>query len=135
MTWGPQAGSHRTQADSLRPMYGGRARKARVRVSGAARAAARLVACALILSACGSSTGSSAKYLDMASVERAIEKSIASQRHLKSTIVCPKKVRQEPGKFACIATTYSAKKPHKKIKTPFVVTIHNSSGYVTYVGE
>ncbi|HYM54038.1 MAG TPA: hypothetical protein VES97_01645 [Solirubrobacteraceae bacterium] len=58
-----------------------------------------------------------------------------SQRHLKSTVVCPAKVAQQPGKFACIATTYSVKKPHRKIKTPFVVTIHNSKGYVTYVGK
>jgi hypothetical protein len=38
-------------------------------------------------------------------------------------------------RFACIATTYSVKKPHRKIKTPFVVTIHNDKGYVTYVGK
>jgi len=68
-------------------------------------------------------------------VKRAIEGSILSQRHLKATVVCPAKVVQKPGKFACIATTYGVKKPRRKIKTPFVVTIHNNKGYVTYVGK
>lgn len=95
------------------------------------------VACAGLISGCGSSGHSSrtAKYLDIARVKTSIEQSIISQRHLKSTVVCPAKVRQKPGKFACIATTYNAKKPHKKTKTPFVVTVHNDNGYVTYVGK
>lgn len=101
------------------------------------RGGAMVMACAVIISACGTSAHSStiAKNLDMTRVKRAIEQSIMSQRHLKSTVVCPAKVAQQPGKFACIATTRSAKRPHRKIKTPFVVTIHNTKGYVTYVGE
>ena len=71
----------------------------------------------------------------MARVTHAIERSILSERGLKSTVVCPAKVPQKPGKFACIATTHTKKKPHRKIKTPFVVTIHNDKGYVTYVGR
>ncbi len=103
--------------------------------------AASAVLCAALLSACGSSSGSptttTAKttYLDTARVERAIEGSILAQRHLKSTVVCPAKVAQRPGKFPCIATTLSRKKPHRAIKTPFVVTIHNSKGAVTYEGK
>jgi hypothetical protein len=116
-------------------MYGGHATAARARVGRSALATAAVLACALTISACGSSGDSTAKYLDMARVERAIERSIYSQRHLKSKIVCPEKVPQKPGKFACIATTTSTKKPHKKIKTPFVVTVHNTSGYVTYIGK
>lgn len=107
----------------------------RERASWLSLAAATLLACAVTIGGCGGSGDSTAKYLDMARVERAIERSIYSQRHLKSTIVCPKKVPQKPGKFACIATTTSTKKPHKKIKTPFVVTVHNTSGYVTYIGK
>jgi len=105
--------------------------------SRAARALPVAAICAALISACGGSTHSSktAKYLDIARVERAIRQSIASQRHLQSKVVCPAKVPQKPGKFACIATTYRAKNPHKKTKTPFVVTIHNTSGYVTYVGK
>ncbi|HTW40745.1 MAG TPA: hypothetical protein VMD79_00330 [Solirubrobacteraceae bacterium] len=68
-------------------------------------------------------------------MERSIQRSITAQRHLASTVVCPTRVPQKPSSFACIATTYSAKKPHKKIQTPFLVTIHNSKGYVTYVGK
>jgi hypothetical protein len=99
------------------------------------------VVCAALISACGSSTGSSGsaqpRYanLDVARVERSIERSIMSQRHLESKVVCPAIVAQRPGKFPCIATTFSAKKPRKRIKTPFVVTIHNTSGYVTYIGK
>lgn len=93
--------------------------------------------CVGLITACGasSSSGTSTKSLDVARVERAIEHSIMSQRHLNSKVVCPAKVLQRPGKFACIATTVSPKKPHKEIKTGFLVTIHNSRGYVTYVGK
>lgn len=57
------------------------------------------------------------------------------QRHLASTVVCPPKVAQKPGKFPCVATTLSVTTPHRAIKTPFIVTIHNDKGYVTYVGK
>lgn len=94
------------------------------------------MACAGLIGACGSSGSSTAKtYLDVARVERSIKRSILAQRHLRSTVACPARVLQKPGNFACIATTYSVKKPHRKIQTPFVVTITNSKGYVTYVGK
>jgi hypothetical protein len=104
-------------------------------------AAMALVLCTVPLSACGSSsspsktTAARVRNLDVARVERSIERSILAQRHLRSTVVCPEEVPQRPGKFPCIATTFSAKHPHKRVKTPFVVTIVNSSGYVTYVGR
>ena len=103
--------------------------------------AASAVLCAVLVSACGSSSGSPTTTaarttnLDVARVERAIERSILAQRHLKSTVVCPAKVPQRPGKFPCIATTLSVKKPHRAIKTPFVVTIRNDKGAVTYEGK
>jgi hypothetical protein len=94
------------------------------------------VACGGLLAACGSSGSPTAStYLDVARVERSIQGSIRAQRHLTSTVACPTHVLQKPGKFACIATTYSAKKPHKRIQTPFLVTILNSKGYVSYVGK
>lgn len=97
------------------------------------------VACAGLIAACGSSgssTTSTAKtYIDVARVERSIRQSIFSQRHLRATVVCPTRVVQKPGNFACIATTYSVKKPRREIKTPFLVTIQNSRGYVTYIGK
>ncbi len=103
--------------------------------------AGAVVACAALISACGSTAGSASTAqarhtnLDVARVERSIQQSIMSQRHLESKVVCPAKVAQRPGKFPCIATTFAAKRPHKETKTPFVVTIHNSAGYVTYVGK
>jgi hypothetical protein len=101
------------------------------------RASLIALTCAGLITACGASGSShtTTKNLDVARVERAIEQSIMNQRHLKSRIVCPAKVPQKPGNFACIATTFSRKKPHREIKTGFLVTIHNSSGYVTYVGK
>lgn len=94
------------------------------------------VVCAGLIGACGSSSSSStAANLDIPHVERAIERSIMSQRHLESRVKCPAKVAQKPGKFACVATTFSVKKPHREIKTPFLVIVHNSKGYVTYEGK
>lgn len=89
------------------------------------------LSCAGALAACGSSAP---KNLDTAKVERAIERSIMTQRHLASTVACPEKVRQEPGKFACIATTISPK-THRQVKTPFLVTVHNDKGWVSYIGK
>jgi hypothetical protein len=109
---------------------------ARGTVSGVA-----VFVCVGLLAACGSSGDASTTkhagktYLNVAHVERAIERSIKSQRHLESRVVCPTKVLQKPGKFPCIATTFAHGKPHKQIKTPFVVTIHNTKGYVTYIGR
>jgi len=101
--------------------------------------AAVAVACAVLASGCGSSSGNTpttkAEYLNIVRVEHAIEASILSQRHLKAQVRCPVKVAQKPGKFPCIASMISAKKPHKEIRTPFIVTIHNDKGYVTYVCE
>ncbi len=93
------------------------------------------LAIAGLLGACGSGSATRTTYLDTADVAAAIQRSILAQRHLKSTVVCPAKVVQKPGRFPCIATTVAAKPPHKTIKTPFVVTIHNDSGYVTYEGK
>jgi hypothetical protein len=100
-----------------------------------------VVVCGALISACGSAAGPSSTVptrhtnLDVARVEQSIQRSILSQRHLESKVVCPAKVAQRPGKFPCIATTFAAKRPHKETKTPFVVTIHNTAGYVTYVGK
>jgi hypothetical protein len=111
-----------------------------VRPRRGAAVACVALACAGLLSACGSSgstTSTQAKIdLNIAHVERSIEQSIFSQRHLKATVVCPAKVAQEAGKtFECVATTAAIKAPHGPVKTPFVVTVQNSKGYVTYVGK
>jgi hypothetical protein len=95
---------------------------------------------AALLSACGSKSSTSSTptktTVNTAQVERSIEQSILAQRHLPSKVVCPATVAAEKGKtFECIATTRSAKKPAKAVKTRFVVTVQNNRGGVTYVGK
>jgi hypothetical protein len=106
-----------------------------------AQVALALLACTGLISACGSSSKSSSSSasktnLNTARVAQSIEKSIVSQRRLHAKVVCPTAVPQEKGRtFECIATTRTIAKPVKVGKTPFVVTIQNSSGFVTYVGK
>lgn len=95
---------------------------------------------AVLMSACGSKskTSSTPKKInvDTAQVARSIEQSILAQRHLRSTVVCPAVVPAEAGRtFECVATTRSIKKPVHAVKTPFVVTVQNKKGGVTYVGK
>ena len=105
------------------------ARGARGRRGSAAIVAA--LATAATLSACGSSTSSSSTSsakinLNTLHVERAIEQSILSERHLHAKVICPKVVPQEKGHdFTCIATV-------GKTTTPFTVVQQNNGGYVTY---
>jgi hypothetical protein len=100
-----------------------------------------VAACAGLISACGSSSSSSSSTaaktnLNIARVAHSIEQSIVAQRHLTATVVCPTTEPQEKGKkFECIATTRTIAKPVKVAKTPFVVTVQNEKGYVTYVGK
>jgi hypothetical protein len=100
-----------------------------------------LVAAAALTSACGSSksskpSASPAKNgVNPAHVAQAIEGSILAQRHLRSTVACPATVPQQQGStFDCVATTRSAKRPSKLIRTLFVVTVQPNNR-VTYVGK
>lgn len=95
-----------------------------------------------LMGACGSSNSATTSStpaktdLNTARVERSIQQSILTQRHLKSTVVCPAVVPQEHGRtFECVATTRGASPPFRVIKTPFVVTVQNDKGYVTYAGK
>jgi len=110
-----------------------------VRVRRRAVAAVTALAGAALISACGSSSTSSTAAktnVDTARVAASIEKSVLTERHLHSTVVCPAAVPQETGKtFECIATTKSTKPPFTVSKTPFIVTVQSTKGYVTYVGK
>src|ERR1700680_4084045 len=108
-----------------------------LRAPRAATVAVTALACAALMSACGSSSTSSAKTnLDTARVALSIEQTVLAKRHVHATVVCPSAVPQEAGRtFECVATTTATKPPHAVVKTPFVVTIQNSKGYVTYVGK
>ena len=109
---------------------------------GAATAGAVLASVALI-SACGSTgtksgsaTPTKVTSLNTTTVASSIVNSIYSQRKVHAKVICPPAVPQEAGRtFDCTAETVSAKAPSVLIKTPFVVTIQNSKGYVTYVGK
>ena len=110
-----------------------------VRVRRGAIVAVTALACAALMSACGSSssTSSTAKTnLNTARVALAIEQSVLTERHIHAKVVCPAVVPQEQGKiFECVATTRSTKAPFTVTRTPFVVTVQNSKGYVTYQGK
>ena len=103
-------------------------------------AAITALACAALVSACGSSkssTESAAKAnVDTARVARSIEGTVLEKRHFHATVVCPATVAAVPGAtFECIATSRATKSPFTVTKTPFLVTIQNNRGYVTYVGK
>jgi len=94
------------------------------------------LACAALLGACGSSssTSSTATALNTQRIAASIEQSVLSERHLHVKVECPVSEHQEAGNtFTCIATGTNAK--GAAIRTPFKVTVQNSKGYVTYVGE
>jgi Domain of unknown function (DUF4333) len=107
------------------------------RVVGARRAtiaAVAALACAVLMSACGSSA--SKTNLDTARVAASIEQSILNQRHIHAKVSCPAVEPQQQGKtFECTATIRSTKRPFAVSTTPFVVTVQNSKGDVTYVGK
>ena len=70
---------------------------------------------------------SSPVILNTVKVERSIEASILSQRHLASTVSCPVNIVQKAGVvFDCVATV-------AKRQFPVVVTESDSNGHVVYV--
>jgi hypothetical protein len=110
-------------------------RRARERPVSRRRALLAALAACAALAGCGSA-GSGKKYLDMARVRHAIERSIMQQRHLVSRVECPPREPEVAGrKFASIATTPSSKHPSREVKTAFLVTERNADGRVSYVGE
>jgi hypothetical protein len=67
--------------------------------------------------------------LDIARVEQAIRRSILSQRHLHSTVICPREVIQKADiAFTCTATVNGR-------RYPFTVTEVDGKGHVRYVGR
>ncbi len=66
--------------------------------------------------------------LDIARVETAIRRSIRSQRHLSSDVICPAEVIQKTAtRFTCIASVNGQ-------RYPFAVTEVDGDGHVRYVG-
>ena len=101
------------------------------------------LACAALISACGSSSSSSTSSaptttVDTARVASSIEQTVLVKRKLHVKVVCPTAVPSEVGKtFECLATPTGATGTTGTTGTPvpFVVTVQNSKGYVTYVGK
>src|SRR5262249_8932209 len=110
-----------------------------VRLRRGASVATTALACAALLSACGgsSSTESASKTnLNTARVAKSIEETLRDKRHVHATVVCPGAVPQETGRtFECVAKITSTTPPHAVTNSPFLVTIQNNRGYVTYVGK
>jgi hypothetical protein len=97
------------------------------------------LACAALISACGSSSSESStasKPVDTAKVALSIEQTVLAKRHTHVKVTCPPTVASEPGKtFECTATARSTKPPYVETTTPFVVTVQNHLGYVTYASK
>ena len=113
-----------------------------LRVPHVALVAATALACAALMSACGSSKGSSESSsgaktnVDTAKVAASIEQTVLTKRGIHTKVTCPATVAAVPGAtFECIATSRATKPPFAVTKTPFLVTIQNARGYVTYVGK
>lgn len=93
--------------------------------------AAAILAASIGVTACGSSTtpSPSARILNTAKVERAIERSAMTQRGERATVNCPSHVYQKQGvSFFCTATVGHS-------NTRFVVTQLDRSGNVHYVAR
>jgi hypothetical protein len=70
------------------------------------------------------------RVLNSYTIERAIEDAIKHQKHLKSTVTCPKPILQSTGlTFTCTA------KLQKGGQTIFSVTETDASGHVKFVGR
>ena len=68
--------------------------------------------------------------LNIAKVQRAIEASVLSQRHLHATVSCPADVLQRAGlAFRCTATIDGGARRY-----PFMVSEVDNAGHVRYVG-
>jgi len=84
------------------------------------------VACAaaLLMAGCGTTTT-----IDHVTLEKAIEISVAQQRHQIVLVACPKGIKARTGvTFTCTAYTAAGK------RYPFRVTGRDSKGNVHYVG-
>jgi len=89
------------------------------------RPAAAACACALLLAGCGGK----ATTIDHVTLEKAIEISVAQQRHQIVLVACPKGIKAKKGVvFTCSAYTAAGK------RYAFRVTGKDSKGNVHYVG-
>src|SRR5919199_506846 len=82
-------------------------------------------AAALLLSGCGDEP----KTVDHTTLEKAIEISVARQRHELVIVACPKGIEAKKGKkFSCTATRANGE------QVKFRVTAKDDEGHVKYLG-
>ena len=92
-------------------------------------ALASLAALAAAAGGCGSSSPDASKFLDNEKIERAIEHSVRTQRHLVANARCPAlEVRKKGTVFTCQVFTSDG------ARTTFRVTEVDSAGHVKYIG-
>jgi hypothetical protein len=92
---------------------------------GTRRIATGCAAAAVLLAGCGDS----GKTIDHTTLEKAIEVSVARQRHEIVIVACPKGVKAKKGKkFTCRATRANGE------QVRFRVTAKDDKGNVRYVG-
>ena len=96
-------------------------------MSASPRIKCAVAACATaLLAGCGGSGGTT---IDHVTLEKAIEVSVAQQRHQIVIVACPKDIKAKKGvTFRCTATTAGGQ------QYPFRVIGKDSKGNVHYVG-
>jgi hypothetical protein len=82
------------------------------------------------------STAGAETNVDTLRTAASIEQTLLAKRGIKAKVACPAVVPAVPGaKFECIASFRASQPPHALTRAPFLVTIHNSSGDVTFEGK
>jgi hypothetical protein len=82
------------------------------------------------------STAGAKTNVDTLRTAESIEQTLLTKRGIHAKVACPAVVPAVPGAtFQCIASFRATQPPHAVTRAPFLVTIQNSSGYVTFEGK
>lgn len=82
-----------------------------------------------------SAAGATTK-VDTVRTAESIEQALLVKRGIHAKVVCPAVVPAVPhATFECIANYLATQSPHAVTRAPFLVTIQNASGYVTFEGK
>jgi hypothetical protein len=82
-----------------------------------------------------SATGATTN-VDTLRTAQSIEQALLAKRGIHAKVVCPAVVPAVPGAtFECIANYLATQPPHAVTRAPFLVTIQNAGGSVTFEGK